>query len=94
MASARTRYLEVAEREGKKALAAVAIEADTAGVAFSSLLVSDGQPWKAIIRAARAKRCELIVMASHGRRGISALLLGSETSKVLAHSKVPVLVCR
>jgi nucleotide-binding universal stress UspA family protein len=90
----RTRYTEIAEREGRKALAAVEIEAQTAAVPYSSLLATEGQPWKAIIRAARAKRCDVIVMASHGRRGISALLLGSETSKVLAHSKVPVLVCR
>lgn len=90
----RTRYMDVAGREGKKALAAVEIEAETAGVPYSSVLAIDAQPWKAIIRAARAKRCDVIVMASHGRRGISALLLGSETSKVLAHSTVPVLVCR
>jgi nucleotide-binding universal stress UspA family protein len=90
----RTRYTEFAQREAKKALAAVEIEAETAGVPYSSVLATDDQPWKAIIRAARAKRCDVIVMASHGRRGLSAMLLGSETSKVLAHSKVPVLVCR
>jgi nucleotide-binding universal stress UspA family protein len=90
----RSRYMQVAEREARKALAAVEIEAQTAAVPFSSVLVTDAQPWKAIIRAARSRRCDVIVMASHGRRGISALLLGSETSKVLAHSKVPVLVCR
>ncbi len=90
----RARYAALAEREGRKALAGVEIEAQTAGLPYSSLLVTDAQPWKAITRAARAKRCDLIVMASHGRRGLSALLLGSETSKVLAHSKVPVLVCR
>jgi nucleotide-binding universal stress UspA family protein len=90
----RSRYLQTAEREARKALAAVEIEAQTAGVPFSSVLITDAQPWKAIIRAARSKRCDVVVMASHGRRGISALLLGSETSKVLAHSNVPVLVCR
>ena len=90
----RSRYTQTVEREGKKALAAVEIEAETAGVPYSSVLATDDQPWKAIIRAARAKRCDVIVMASHGRRGLSAMLLGSETSKVLAHSKVPVLVCR
>ncbi|HZR70687.1 MAG TPA: universal stress protein [Burkholderiales bacterium] len=90
----RARYAALAEREGRKVLAGVEIEAQTAGLPYSSLLVTDAQPWKAITRAARAKRCDLIVMASHGRRGLSALLLGSETSKVLAHSKVPVLVCR
>jgi nucleotide-binding universal stress UspA family protein len=56
--------------------------------------VTGSFPYDEIIKAARRNRCDLIVMASHGRRGISKLLLGSETSKVLAHSTVPVLVCR
>ena len=51
-------------------------------------------PWQAILDAAKQKGSELIVMASHGRRGISAMLLGSETQKVLTHSTIPVLVCR
>jgi nucleotide-binding universal stress UspA family protein len=51
-------------------------------------------PWEAIIGAAKARKCDLIVMASHGRRGLASLLLGSETQKVLTHSKTPVLVCR
>ncbi len=55
---------------------------------------TDPQPWNAIIKTARNKKCDLIVMASHGRRGLAGLLLGSETTKVLTHSKVPVLVVR
>jgi nucleotide-binding universal stress UspA family protein len=51
-------------------------------------------PYEAIIGAAEASGCDLIFMASHGRRGIGGLLLGSETQKVLTHSKVPVLVYR
>ena len=51
-------------------------------------------PWEAVIDHAQRNQCDLIVMASHGRRGVSALLLGSETQKVLTHSKVPVLVVR
>ena len=51
-------------------------------------------PWEAIIDHARRTECDLLVMASHGRRGVSALLLGSETQKVLTHTKVPVLVVR
>jgi nucleotide-binding universal stress UspA family protein len=51
-------------------------------------------PYAEIVKAAKRNRCDVIVIASHGRRGISRLLLGSETSKVLAHSTVPVLVCR
>jgi nucleotide-binding universal stress UspA family protein len=51
-------------------------------------------PWDAILSAAKKHKCDLIVMASHGRRGVSALLMGSETQKVLTHSSVPVLVIR
>jgi nucleotide-binding universal stress UspA family protein len=51
-------------------------------------------PWEAILDHAKNQGCDLIVMASHGRRGLSALLLGSETQKVLTHSPVPVLVIR
>ena len=57
------------------------------------MLIAD-TPWEGIIRTAKAKKCDLIVMASHGRRGLAGLLLGSETTKVLTHSKIPVLVCR
>ena len=64
------------------------------GVPYESIQVGHEQPYQAIIAAAKDKGCDLIVMASHGRRGISRLILGSETSKVLAHSKVPVLVER
>jgi nucleotide-binding universal stress UspA family protein len=63
-------------------------------VRFDGATATHVQPWAAIIRAARAKKCDLVVMASHGRRGLSGLLLGSETTKVLTHSKTPVLVCR
>jgi nucleotide-binding universal stress UspA family protein len=52
------------------------------------------RPWEAILDHASVQNCDLIVMASHGRRGVSALLLGSETQKVLTHSKLPVLVVR
>jgi nucleotide-binding universal stress UspA family protein len=87
-------YQAAAEKIGKKALAVVDIESQTAGVASATVSVSGAQPWKAIIETARKKRCDAIVMASHGRRGLAGLLLGSETVKVLTHSKVPVLVCR
>lgn len=52
------------------------------------------QPYLGIIETANSEKCDLIVMASHGRRGLAALILGSETTKVLTHSKLPVLVCR
>jgi len=75
-------------------LAVVKKAARAAGTPCTCLYVESMFPHMEIINAARRNRCDLIVMASHGRRGISRLLLGSETSKVLAHSKVPVLVCR
>jgi nucleotide-binding universal stress UspA family protein len=56
-------------------------------------VISD-QPYEAILRVAKKRKVDLIVMASHGRRGFSAFLLGSETTKVLTHSNIPVLVCR
>jgi len=88
------RYKDLAAKEAKKALAAVQIEAEAAGVPCNTLSTTNEQPWRGIIRAAEAKKCDVIVMASHGRRGLAGLLLGSETNKVLTHSKIPVLVCR
>jgi nucleotide-binding universal stress UspA family protein len=58
------------------------------------MTITADSPWAGIIIAATSKRADLIVMASHGRRGLSGLILGSETVKVLTHSKIPVLVCR
>jgi nucleotide-binding universal stress UspA family protein len=68
--------------------------ARAAGVACEAIQVEGEHPYQAIIDTAASKGCDLIVMASHGRRGIAALLLGSETVKVLTHSKIPVLVHR
>lgn len=59
-----------------------------------TVAVFDPRPWEAIVKAASKRKCDVIVMASHGRGGIASLILGSETQKVLAHSKTPVLVCR
>ena len=56
--------------------------------------VISNSPYEAIIAAAKKFKCDLIVMASHGRRGVSGVLLGSETQKVLTHSLIPVLVVR
>lgn len=77
-----------------KALGAVEREARKAGVPFAGTSVTDAQPWAGILRAARARRCDAVVMASHGRGGLGGLLLGSETNRVLAHSKIPVVVIR
>lgn len=88
------RYKQITEREARKALAAVEIDARTGKVDFATMTLTADNPWEGIIRAAKSKRADLIVMASHGRRGLAGLVLGSETTKVLTHSKVPVLVCR
>jgi len=68
--------------------------AEAAGVNYEVVHVEHEDPYKAIIEVAKARACDLIVMASHGRRGISAIVLGSETLKVLTHSTIPVLVYR
>ena len=88
------RYKELSEKEARKALAVVEIEARTAGVPCKVGWLTADQAWDGIVRQAKTKKADLIVMASHGRRGLSGLLLGSETTKVLTHSKIPVLVCR
>jgi nucleotide-binding universal stress UspA family protein len=65
-----------------------------AGVAAETLSSECASPYEGIIAAAENQACDLIFMASHGRRGASALLLGSETQKVLTHCRIPVLVYR
>jgi nucleotide-binding universal stress UspA family protein len=65
-----------------------------AGVQCATLCETSDHPYDAILRAADANVCDLIVMTSHGRKGLAAVLLGSETRKVLTHAKVPVLVVR
>lgn len=68
--------------------------AEEAGVQVETVRQSNDHPWEAIVQTAKDKNCDLIVMASHGRRGLSAMILGSETQKVLTHSTIPVLVVR
>ncbi|HEY6510833.1 MAG TPA: universal stress protein [Burkholderiaceae bacterium] len=68
--------------------------AQAAGVRCECVSVEGDFPAEAILRVAAKRKCDLIVMASHGRRGIAGALLGSETQKVLVQAKVPVLVCR
>jgi nucleotide-binding universal stress UspA family protein len=82
------------ERAANKALGPIESEARKAGVACSTLVISDWKPWEGILKAARSRKCDAIAMASHGRGGLKGLLLGSETQRVLAHSRIPVLVIR
>jgi len=75
-------------------LAVIVQAARAADVPCETVLQTTDYPYEAIIATAKEKGCDLIMMASHGRRGVQAFLLGSETQKVLTHSKIPVLVFR
>jgi nucleotide-binding universal stress UspA family protein len=88
------KFAEMAEQQAREILAAHEAAAKAEGVASASLTSVSDIPYEAIIAAAETSGADLIFMASHGRRGISGLLLGSETQKVLTHSKIPVLVYR
>lgn len=90
----RKEYAALCKKEADKILGAVALKAKAARVRFTAVQAIDAAPWEAILAAARKNKCDVIVMASHGRRGFSAMLLGSETQKVLTHSKLPVIVVR
>ncbi len=90
----RKEYAAQCKKEADRILNAVAVKAQAAGIAFTSVSAISSSPWEAILAAARKQKCDAIVMASHGRRGVAALVLGSETQKVLTHSKLPVLVVR
>jgi nucleotide-binding universal stress UspA family protein len=87
-------YRQGAEAAAARYLDAASSTARDLSVACDTLMVEHERPWQAIIEAAKANDCDLIVMASHGRKGIGALLLGSETQNVLTHSRIPVLVHR
>jgi len=82
----------LSERHAKKVLDKAAKEAGAAGLTASTVEEVSGSTYEAIMRVAARRKCDLIVMASHGRRGLAGLLLGSETHKVLTHAKLPVLV--
>ena len=87
-------FYDAQERIAADRVAAVVAVAQAAGVPCEGHTVEALHPWEAIIDHAAKSRCDLLVMASHGRRGMSALLLGSETQRVLTHTTVPVLVVR
>ena len=87
-------FFDAQERIAAKRIQAVRDAAAAAGIACEAHTVEALHPWEAIIEHAQRMECDLLVMASHGRRGVTALLLGSETQKVLTHTKIPVLVVR
>ena len=88
------RYRELTDRTAEAILAAAKAVGEKAGVSMTAVHVGDSVAAEGIISVAEKENCDLIVMASHGRRGLNRLMLGSQTSEVLAHSKVPVLVLR
>lgn len=90
----RKEYAKLAAEEARKILGKVATKAEAGGVVCKTVHTIAPAPWEAILAAAKKYKCDAIVMASHGRRGLSAVLLGSETQKVLTHSKLPVIVVR
>jgi nucleotide-binding universal stress UspA family protein len=87
-------FFDAQERIATARVKEVVDAAQAAGVRCTGHTVEALHPWEAILDHAKGQQCELIVMASHGRRGLNAILLGSETQKVLTHSKLPVLVVR
>ena len=87
-------YDKSVKANAQKVLAEASGQAKASGVACQTLQVSDINPYQAILATARDQTCDLVVVGSHGRSGLSRLLLGSETVKVLTHAKIPVLVWR
>lgn len=87
-------FYDAQERIALARVKEVVAAAEKAGLHCQGFTVEATHPWEAIIDHAKSQGCDLIVMASHGRRGVSALLLGSETTRVLVHCDVPVLVVK
>ena len=87
-------YTKQAKTRADRYLGQVKQLADAAKVRCAGARASSDMPHEAIIKAAKAHKCDLIFMASHGRRGLAGLLIGSDTTKVLTHCKLPVLVYR
>lgn len=92
--AAKKRFEEESRNRAEKMLSTIVQQAKAAGVRCSAVAEANDLPYQQIIATAKSKKCDLILMASHGRRGIASVLLGSETAKVLTHSTIPVLVVR
>jgi nucleotide-binding universal stress UspA family protein len=86
-------HAEQTKDQATSVLNRAANAAKQAGVSCDTIQVENEEPYQAIIAAAKDRGCDLIVMSSHGRSGLSAVLLGSVTNKVLTHTKSPALVC-
>lgn len=85
---------ENARKAGQKRVDAIGKIAKAAGVSFASAVIKVDTPYEGIIAAAKKRKCDVIFMASHGRRGLSKLIMGSVTQKVLMHSRIPVVIYR
>ena len=92
--SFKKRFDEETSRHANTIVESIQTNALKAGVVCETLIARNDRPYEAILQAAGKTKCDLIMMASHGRKGLASILLGSETIKVLAHSKIPVLVVR
>jgi nucleotide-binding universal stress UspA family protein len=90
----REQFEEYARKDAERALAGLTRLAKEQGVSAEGHWTFTNHPYEGIIETAKARGCDLIVMGSHGRSGMKALVLGSETNKVLTHCHIPVLVCR
>ena len=90
----RKEYKQRVKADAAKILDKASAKASAAGLASQTVHATTDAPWESIIATAKKSKADAIVMASHGRRGLASLLLGSETTKVLTHSTVPVLVVR
>ena len=90
----RKEYAKLAAQDAEKILGKAVAKARSAGVECKTAFDIASTPWEAILAAAKKNKADAIVMASHGRRGLTAVLLGSETQKVLTHTKLPVIVVR
>jgi nucleotide-binding universal stress UspA family protein len=90
----REEFAAATERQAEQILSFVSDAARSAGVPCITSRVTADDPYEAILQTAKERKCDLIIMASHGRKGVKAVLLGSETQKVLVHSDIPVLVYR
>ncbi len=87
-------FQDEAAVRSKEIVEAACAEASAAAIGCAGVSVISDSPYEAIIKQAAKSKCDVIVMASHGRKGLQSFLLGSETTKVLCHSKIPVLVVR
>lgn len=87
-------FRERVAEQGRRYLAEMAQACKAAGVECETVMTTPATPYQGIIEAARKKKCDMILMASHGRDNLATLILGSVTQKVLAHSRIPVLVYR